>query len=75
VLGIVLMLIIWFLASSASSRGDAQDIEATVITTLFAPETAAAEATAESELGNWCRGTRHTASDCLEKAVPSEIRM
>jgi hypothetical protein len=46
------MLIIWFLASSASSRGDAQDIEATVITTLFAPETAAAEATAESELGN-----------------------
>ncbi len=52
VLGIVLMLIIWFLASSASSRGDAQDIEATVITTLFAPETATAEATTESELGN-----------------------
>ncbi len=50
VLGVVLMLIIWFLASSAAGRGDAQDAEATVIATLFLPETATAEAEATLEI-------------------------
>jgi hypothetical protein len=40
------MLIIWFLASSAASRGDAQNAEATVVAELFIPETATAEAEA-----------------------------
>ena len=43
-LAIVLMLIIWFLASSATSPGDARNAEATVIAELFIPETATAEA-------------------------------
>ena len=43
-LAIVLMLIIWFLASSASDSSEATNVEATVVATLFAPETATAEA-------------------------------
>ena len=46
VLAVVLMLIIWFLASSAASRGDAKNAEATIIAELFIPETATAEAEA-----------------------------
>lgn len=46
ILAVTLMLIIWFLASSASNRGVAKDIEATVIAELFIPETATAEAEA-----------------------------
>jgi hypothetical protein len=48
------MSIIWFLAASAAGRGDAKDIEATVVATLFVPETATAEAeaTLEIESGN-----------------------
>jgi len=45
-LAVVLMLIIWFLASSATSRGNARNAEATVIAELFIPETATAEAEA-----------------------------
>ena len=45
-LAVVLMLIIWFLASSTTSRGDARNVEATVIAELFIPETATAEAEA-----------------------------
>jgi len=45
-LAVVLMLIIWFLASSATSPGDARNAEATVIAELFIPETATAEAEA-----------------------------
>ena len=43
-LAIVLALVIWFLVSSATNTGDASDAEATVIATLFAPETATAAA-------------------------------
>jgi hypothetical protein len=43
-LGIVLMLVIWFLSSAAVDRGNSDDAEATVIATLFVPETATAEA-------------------------------
>ncbi len=45
-LAVVLMLAIWFLTASASDRGDAEDAHATVIATLFVPETATAEAEA-----------------------------
>jgi hypothetical protein len=45
-LAVVLILIIWFLASSATSPGDARNAEATVIAELFIPETATAEAEA-----------------------------
>jgi len=43
-LAIVLMLVIWFIASSAADSGNSEDAEATVIATLFVPETATAEA-------------------------------
>ena len=46
VLAILLMLIIWFLASSAASRGDAQNAEVTIVAELFITETATAEAEA-----------------------------
>jgi len=46
ILAVVLMLIIWFLASSAAGRGEARNAEATVIAELFIPETATAEAEA-----------------------------
>lgn len=49
-LAVALLLIIWFLASSAADRGESKDAEATVIATLFAPETATAEA--EAALGS-----------------------
>jgi len=45
-LAIVLMLAIWFLTASAANRGEAEDAHATVIATLFVPETATAEAEA-----------------------------
>ncbi|MBN4064665.1 hypothetical protein JYU04_02905 [Dehalococcoides mccartyi] len=48
-LSIVLMLVIWFIAASASNRSKSEDIEATVIATLFVPETATAEAEATLE--------------------------
>jgi hypothetical protein len=48
-LAIVFMLAIWFFAASASDRGDSEDAHATVIATLFVPETATAEA--EESLG------------------------
>ena len=48
-LPVTLMLIIWFLAASAADRGKATDLEATVIATLFVPETATAEAELEAE--------------------------
>lgn len=43
-LTVILMLVIWFLASSAASSGEAKNSEATIIATLFVPETATAEA-------------------------------
>lgn len=43
-LGVILMLAIWFLTASAIDRGNANDVEETVIATLFVPETATAEA-------------------------------
>lgn len=46
ILAVALALIIWFLASSAASRGDAKNAEETVIAELFVPETATAEAVA-----------------------------
>ncbi len=45
-LAVALMLIIWFLVTSASDQSKFKDAEATVIATLFAPETATAEAKA-----------------------------
>ncbi|MBT3994595.1 MAG: hypothetical protein HOF01_02245 [Chloroflexi bacterium] len=48
-LGIVLLFALWFLVNSASDRGSAEDVEATVIATLFVPETATAEAEATLE--------------------------
>jgi hypothetical protein len=45
-LAVVLMLAIWFLTASASNRGASEDAHATVIATLFVPETATAEAEA-----------------------------
>ena len=48
-LAIVLMLVIWFLAAWAANSGEAKDAEATVVATLFVPETATAEAKAEAE--------------------------
>ena len=49
-LAIVLLLVIWFLASSISDGGNAKDAEATAIATRFAPETAVAdELTATAE--------------------------
>jgi hypothetical protein len=42
-LTVILMLVIWFLASSAASSGEAKNSEATIIATLFVPETAEAE--------------------------------
>ena len=50
-LAVVLMLIIWFLASSASSRGEAKNTEATIIAELFIHETATAEAEAAENNG------------------------
>jgi hypothetical protein len=47
-LTIVLVLVIWFLARSAANSGEAKDAEATVVATLFVPETATAEAKAEA---------------------------
>lgn len=43
-LGVTLLLALWFLVSSSSDRNTAKDVEATVIATLFVPETATAEA-------------------------------
>lgn len=43
-LSIVLLLVIWFLVSSASDSGKATGAEATVRATLFAPEIATAAA-------------------------------
>ncbi len=45
-LAVALLLIIWFLTASASDRSESKDIEATIIATLFVPETATAEAEA-----------------------------
>lgn len=45
-LAVALLLIIWFLTASASDRSESKNIEATVIATLFVPETATAEAEA-----------------------------
>lgn len=45
-LSLVLLLAMYFLVSSAEGRNDAKDVEATVIATLFVPETATAEAEA-----------------------------
>jgi hypothetical protein len=41
-LAIVLGLVIWFLSSSAADNSKARDAEATLIATLFVPETATA---------------------------------
>ena len=49
IIGVFVMLALWFLVSSASSRSTSDDIEATVIATLFVPETATAEAEAVLE--------------------------
>ncbi|MDP6666137.1 MAG: hypothetical protein QF357_01920 [Dehalococcoidia bacterium] len=43
-LAIVLMLVIWFLASSAADSSDARDAEATAVATLFVAESATAAA-------------------------------
>ncbi len=43
-LAIVLGLVIWFLSASASDNSKARDAEATLIATLFVPETATAAA-------------------------------
>lgn len=43
-LATVLILAIWFLSSSAADKGQAENAEATIIATLFVPETATAEA-------------------------------
>jgi hypothetical protein len=51
-LALVLLLIVWFLVSSASDRRKSQDIEATIIATLFVPETATAEAEQTIEVGS-----------------------
>jgi len=48
-LGVVLLLIIWFLAAAISDRSESRDAESTVIATLFVPETATAEAEASIE--------------------------
>ena len=48
-LGVVMMFALWFLVSSSSDRNAAKDVEATVIATLFVPETATAEAEATLE--------------------------
>ena len=47
---VVLSLLVWFLVSSAVDRSEFRDAEATIIATLFVPETATAEAEAEAEL-------------------------
>lgn len=51
-LSVVLAFGIWFLTASASGKSDSDKVEATVIATLFVPETATAEAeeTAEATL-------------------------
>ena len=45
-LAVALLLIIWFLTAAAADRSESKNIEATVIATLFVPETATAEAEA-----------------------------
>ncbi len=50
-LAIVLLFVIWFLASSAGNRNDSRDAEATIVATLFVPETATAEAEKTTEVG------------------------
>ena len=48
-LAIVFALIIWFISSSAADQGDASDAEATIIATLFVPETATAIAEKQAD--------------------------
>ena len=50
-LAVVLVMLIWFLSSAAVDRGAAGDAEATVIATLFVPETATAIAEKTLEAG------------------------
>ncbi|MDP7485652.1 MAG: hypothetical protein QF476_06340 [Dehalococcoidia bacterium] len=49
ILGIALASIIWFLVAAATDRGESKDAEATVVATLFVPETATAEETLAAE--------------------------
>ena len=49
---VVLSLLVWFLVSSAINRAEFRDAEATIIATLFVPETATAEAEAELQQAN-----------------------
>lgn len=46
---VVLSLLVWFLVASAINRSEFRDAEATIIATLFVPETATAEAEAQAE--------------------------
>ena len=45
---VILVLVVWFLATSIGGNSDARDAEATTVATLFAPETAVAKELTET---------------------------